>query len=251
LLARSAEDASIVLTDLAGHDPEDPASVRRPVRNYSERIAQGIRGFRVGVCPRFLDAVGVNIEVQAALEQSLKVLRSLGVSIREVEIPHLTYAPAADFTILRVEGFNLHLTNLRDKRDKYGTSAFHQIAAGGYLRAADYYRAQQARTLISGALAHTFKSIDILITPTTPQTAIPGEFVGPPQDSKVGRSGVAFLAPFNLTGSPAMSIPCGFTRAKMPIGLQLIGRAFDEETMLRAAYAYQTVTQWHTQRPVL
>lgn len=251
LIARSAEDAAIVLTGLAGYDPEDPASLRQPVRDYSGKISERIRSFRVGVCPRYLDAVGVDTEVQAALEESLKVFRSLGVSIREVEIPHLSYAPAADFTILRVEGFNVHLTNLRDKRDKYGASAFRDIAAGGYLRTVDYYRALQTRRLISGELARAFESIDILMTPTTPQTAIRGEFASPPQDSKVARSSVAFLAPFNLSGSPAMSIPCGFTKANMPIGLQLVGRAFEEEGLLRAAYAYQAVTQWHTKTPIL
>lgn len=251
LITRSAEDAAIVLSAIAGHDAADAASSSHRVPDYSQGISRPIRQLRIGICPRYVDAVGIDLEVHAALEESLKVFRSLGASVQEVEVPHLVYAPAADFTILRAEGFNIHLPNLRDKRDRYGVSAFRQIAAGGYLTTTDYYRALQARTLIGRELADMFQSIDILLMPTTPQTAIRGTARKPTENSKVADNGVAFLAPFNLTGSPAMSIPCGFTKAGMPIGLQLVGRAFEEAKLLQTAYAYQSVTNWHRRRPPL
>ena len=250
-LARSAEDVAILLTGLAGHDAEDPACVTRPPRDYTAGLSSGIRGLRFGVPRRYMEAVGVDTEVLAAYEESIKVLQSLGGSVREVDVPYLAYAPGADFTILRVEGFNVHLANLREKHDLYSAGCFRQIAAGGYLSATDYYRAQQARTLISESLAKTFTTIDVLVTPTTPQTAAAGVFAKAPQDQKVARSGVGFLAPFNLTGSPAISIPGGFNRASLPIGLQLVGRAFEEDTILRSAHSYQGATDWHQRRPPL
>jgi len=250
-LARSAEDIAIILTVLVGHDPQDAASVERPPYNYAAGLSRDIRGLRLGVPKHHLDAVGVDTEVLAAFEESLKVLRSLGGTIREVDVEHLAYAPAADFTILRVEGFTAHLQNLRKKSHLYGAGCFRQIAAGGYLGATDYYRAMQARTLITRSLASVFRTVDVLVTPTTPQTAAAGTFARPPQDPKVARSGVGFLAPFNLTGSPAISIPGGFTRANLPIGLQLVGRAFEEHTILRCAHSYQGATDWHTRRPPL
>ena len=249
ILARSAEDAAIVLTSLAGYDPEDPGSRRVPTRDYAARIGEPVRGLHVGVCRSYMDAVGLAREVRAAFEAALDVFRSFGTQVREVEVPHLAYAPAADFTILRVEGFNIHLKNLREKRQLYGASAFRQIAAGGFLSTVDYYRALQARTLVISEMNRLFQTVDVLATPTTPRTAMPGPFDKPPGDRKVAGNDVAFLAPFNLSGHPAVSIPCGFTENGMPIGLQLIGRPFGEAALLRAAHAYQKATDLHRRRP--
>jgi aspartyl-tRNA(Asn)/glutamyl-tRNA(Gln) amidotransferase subunit A len=96
-----------------------------------------------------------------------------------------------------------------------------------------------------------FEEMDVLVTPTTPQTAAPGKFATPPEDVKVARSGVAFLAPFNLTGSPAISVPCGFNGARVPMGVQFVGRAYEDATILRCAHAYQGVSSWHTMHPVI
>jgi aspartyl-tRNA(Asn)/glutamyl-tRNA(Gln) amidotransferase subunit A len=175
----------------------------------------------------------------------------MGGSVRDVDIDYLSYAPAADFTILRVEGFNIHRSKLQNKSEKFGRGCFRQIVAGAYLSGADYFRALQARTLISSAVARTFGNIDVLITPTTPQTASPGSFPEVPTDAKVARSGVAFLAPFNLTGNPAITVPCGFNRAHLPAGVQFVGRAYEDATILRCAHAYQTVTSWHTMQPLM
>jgi aspartyl-tRNA(Asn)/glutamyl-tRNA(Gln) amidotransferase subunit A len=186
-----------------------------------------------------VNAVGLDREVRAAFEAALDVFASFGAQVREAKVPHLAYAPAADFTILRVEGFNIHLKNLREKRQLHGASAFRQIAAGGFLSTVDYYRALRTRTLIILEMNRLFETIDVLATPTTPRTAMPGPFDKPPGDRKVAGNDVAFLAPFNLSGHPAVSIPCGFTEKGMPIGLQLIGRPFGEATLLRVAHAYQ------------
>jgi aspartyl-tRNA(Asn)/glutamyl-tRNA(Gln) amidotransferase subunit A len=251
VITRSAEDSAILFAAVAGLDPADPASSGIRVPSSAELLSRNPRGLRLGVCSSYMDAAGMESEVASAFRSALDVFRSLGAAVGEVEIPHLSYAPSADFTILRIEGFNAHLRNLRDKREKYGASAFREIAVGGFLSTADYYRALQARTLISAELQHVFESTDVLVTPTTPETAIAGSYTKSPQDRKVAKSDVAYLAPFNLTGSPAISIPCGFTTAGMPVGLQLVGRAFDEATIISAAHCYQQNTDWHRRRPTL
>jgi aspartyl-tRNA(Asn)/glutamyl-tRNA(Gln) amidotransferase subunit A len=249
VIARSAEDSAILLAGLAGLDPLDPASCRTTVPSAAELLSRNLRGLRLGVCSSYMEAVGMEREVISAFRRALDVFHSLGAVVREVEIPHLSYAPSADFTILRVEGFNAHLKNLRDKREKYGASAFRELAVGGFLSTSDYYRALQTRTLISAELHLVLQNVDALVTPTTPQTGIAATYTKPPKDRKVANSDVAYLAPFNLTGSPAISIPCGFTSAGMPVGLQLVGRPFDETTIISAAHQYQQTTDWHRRRP--
>jgi len=221
------------------------------VPGSAELLARNCRGLRLGVCSSYTGAVGMEREVASVFANALEVFRSLGALVQEVDIPHLSYAPSADFTILRVEGFNAHLRNLRHKRDKYGASAFRELAVGGFLSTADYYRALQARTLFAAELQRIFGNTDVLVMPSTPETAMAGSYEKPPQDPKVAKNDVAYLAPFNLTGNPAISIPCGFTAAGLPVGLQLVGRAFDEATILSAAHHYQQITDWHRRRPAL
>lgn len=251
VITRSAEDSAILLATLAGHDPDDATSAANRFPDAAELLSRNVRGLRLGVCRSYIEAAGMETDVASAFGRALDVFRSLGAVVREVEIPHLSYAPAADFTILRVEGFNVHFRNLRNKREKYGASAFREIAVGGFLSTADYYRAQQARTLIGTELQRAFENIDALVMPTTPQTGLAGTYSTPPTDHKVAKDSVAYLAPFNLTGSPAISILCGFTTARMPVGLELVGRAFDDTTIISTAHQYQQATDWHRQRPLV
>ena len=251
ILARSAEDVALVLNDLAGYDADDPASQRIRRRDYTKGLDGRVRGMRLGICPAYMDAVGLERDVQVAFDRALEVFRELGFSTREVEVRYLAYAPIADFTILRVEGYNSHLKNLQEKQELYGIRAFRQIASGGVLTTTDYYRALQTRTLIVAEVNRVFASVDMLVMPTTPRTAMPGD-ISPQKvtDPKVAGNGVAFLAPFNLSGHPALSIPCGFTTKGLPIGLQLVGPAFAEAQLFRIAHAYQQATDWHKRRPL-
>src|ERR1019366_9515438 len=148
--------------------------------------------------------------------------------------------------------FRVHTTNLKEHRDKYSLSAFHEIAVGGLLSANDYLRAQQARTLIADELSRAFLEIDLLLIPSTPSSAAGGTYrLEPPSDQKVAKDDVSYVAPFDLTGNPALSICCGFTPEGLPIGLQLIGRAFDEAAALLVAHRYQEVTAFHRRKPPL
>lgn len=151
--------------------------------------------------------------------------------------------------------FQSHGALLRDKRALYGRGAFRNIARGGFLSTVDYLRGQQARKLISDELARTFEAIDLLLMPTTPTTPSGGATRSEGSDPKVNLKSLtheaAYTVPFNLTGSPVISIPCGFNSIGLPIGLQLIGRAFEEPLVLAAAHQYQLATDWHRRRPRL
>jgi amidase len=200
-----------------------------------------------------VEAVGLEEDVEAAMKAGIGVLRSLGLSVREVSVPHINYSCAAGYnTIMRVEAFQYHFPNLRDRRADYG-SAFRNIARGGFITARDYLRAQRARTLICEELGQAFEHVDLLILPVTAATPGGGAYAKEGTDEKVKKGtfthGAAYTSPFNLTGTPSLSIPGGFNRAGMPIGLQLVARPFQEETLIAAAHHFQEVTDWHRRRP--
>ena len=263
-LARSAEDAAILLEAMAGHDPGDANSSNRPVPPFRKLLLQKDSGLRLGHCPSYMDAVGGDREVVSAFQAAVDTFGSLGFKTREVVVPHINYAGVAAYNnILRIELFFAHFNNFRNPkiRSKYG-HAFRNIARGGFLSTVDYLRAQQVRTLLSNELAAAFENIDVLLFPTSPSPPPPFgavERTERPQqmgtDPKVSQAGLgtyheaAYTMPFNLTGSPVISIPCGFASTGLPLGLQLIGRAFEDATVLRVAHQYQQITDWHRRRP--
>jgi aspartyl-tRNA(Asn)/glutamyl-tRNA(Gln) amidotransferase subunit A len=255
-ITRTVEDAAIMLEPMAGFDPGDKASSRAEVPSYRRLLQRSLRGVRVGIAPSYMDAVGNEEDIVSAFEASVRVFRSLGCTVREVVIPHLNYACAVSYNcIMRIEGFRAHVEALRDKRDLYGRGAFRNIARGGFLSSLDYLRGQQARALISDELAKIFEKIDILLTPTTPSSPSGGTHRSEGTDPKINVKSVtheaAYTSPFNLTGSPVISVPCGFNSIGLPIGLQLIGRAFEEPLILAAAHQYQLATEWRRRRPSL
>lgn len=255
-ITRTVEDAAIMLEYLAGFDPVDRASSKAEVPPFSRLLGHSLRGARIGISPSYMDAVGNEEDLMSAFESCVRVFRSFGCTVREVVVPHLNYACAASYNcIMRIEGFRAHLENLRDKRSLYGRGAFRNIARGGFLSSVDYLRGQQARSLISGELSKIFEGIDILLMPTTPTTPSGGAYRSKGTDPKINRTSftheAAYTSPFNLTGSPALSVPCGFNSIGLPIGIQLIGRAFEEQLILAAGHQYQQVTDWHRRRPQL
>jgi aspartyl-tRNA(Asn)/glutamyl-tRNA(Gln) amidotransferase subunit A len=252
-ITRDVRDGALVLEAIAGFDPADPASSRTPVPAYRRATSASVRGLRIGTCPAYVQAVGLEAEVDLALTQALDVFRSLGLSVREAAVPHLNYASAAGYnTIMRVEAFQYHFRNFRERRAGYG-AAFRNIARGGFLTARDYLRAQKARALICDELRLAFEQMDVLVLPVTPATPGGGAYATEGTDVKVKKGsfahGAAYTAPFNLTGSPTLALPIGFTTAGMPIGLQLVARPFQEETLIAAGHHYQSVTDWHRRRP--
>jgi aspartyl-tRNA(Asn)/glutamyl-tRNA(Gln) amidotransferase subunit A len=255
-ITRTVEDGAIMLELLAGYDPEDRASANAKVPPYRHLLQRQLRGLRVGISPSYMEAVGNEEDIMSAFEAAVQVLHSFGCTMREVVIPHLNYSCAAGYNcILRIEMFHAHLERLRDKGALYGRGAFRNIARGGFLSTVDYLRGQQARTLISSELAQTFEGIDLLLTPTTPTSPSGGAHRSEGTDPKVNLQSLpheaAYTAPFNLTGNPVISVPCGFNSTGLPIGLQVIGRPFEEPLVLAAAHQYQLSTDWHRRKPPL
>jgi aspartyl-tRNA(Asn)/glutamyl-tRNA(Gln) amidotransferase subunit A len=254
-ITRSAEDAALMLDAMCGRDPSDPTTLAAPPAegSFATTLAADVRGLRVGRLTGYEDAVGLDRETAAALAAAFDVLEMLGMTIREVGVAHLAYASAAGYnTIMRVEAFQHHFPTLRDRRADYG-AAFRNIARGGLISAHDYMRAQRARALIGDEVRAAFEEVDLLVLPVTPASPGGGAYAHEGSDQKVRRGslshGAAYTAPFNLTGSPALSVPCGFNAAGVPIGLQLVARAFREDTLLAAAHQFQHATGWHRRRP--
>jgi len=242
-MARSVEDCALMLQALAGYDPADPASSREPVPNYTAELQAGIRGLRIGV-PReyFLDEVAP--EVTSAFEAALATLSKLGAEVRDVRIPSIGAAPAF-MVIMLSEAFAYHAGDLRERPELYGEVLREKLMAGALFSAEEYVQAQRLRARLREDMHRALGEVDILATPTAPVTAPSFQVVFDP-DFPFPKSN---MAPFNMSGLPALALPCGFGPGNLPISLQLAGRPFAESTVFRAGHAYEQATDWHLRRP--
>jgi aspartyl-tRNA(Asn)/glutamyl-tRNA(Gln) amidotransferase subunit A len=272
--ARTVEDAALLLGAIAGEDPCDSTSVPRAVPDYRAALSGDVRGLRLGV-PREYFVEGVSDEVQTAVRAAIEVLRSLGARVEEVSLPASEYALAAYYIIApaeassnlarydgvrygrRAAGATSHVDLFEKTREEgFGAEVKQRILIGTYALSAGYYdayyhKAQQVRTLVKRDFDACWQQgFDALVTPTAPSVAFGiGEKSDDPLQMKLGD---ICTIPANMAGIPALSQPCGFSAASsLPIGLQLMGPAFSEETLLRIAHAYEQATDWHTRRPTL
>ncbi|MBI2913482.1 MAG: Asp-tRNA(Asn)/Glu-tRNA(Gln) amidotransferase subunit GatA [Chloroflexi bacterium] len=246
-LARTAEDAAIVLGVLAGKDPLDDSSSDEPVPDYRRGLKGNLKGLRVGV-PRQYFFDNVEPEVLKAVRTAIEVLTKLGAEVAEVSLPHIAEAPAAVTAIMMPEALAYHQRWLAERPQDYGDDIRQRLELGMAFLGMHYVQAQRLRELIVQEWRQqVFDRVDLLATPTTP--------VPPPriEESEVQTTMtlVRFTGPFNLLGVPAISVPCGFTTSGLPIGLQLAARWWQEETVLRAAHAYEQATEWHKRAPAL
>jgi aspartyl-tRNA(Asn)/glutamyl-tRNA(Gln) amidotransferase subunit A len=243
-MARTVEDCALLLQALAGHDPLDPASSRAPVADYVAPLGRSIRDLSIGVPARdfFLD--GADPEVASAFEASLATLRGLGADVRDVAVPHIRDAPSF-MVIMASEAFAYHERDLRERPQMYGDLLRERLLHGGLYTGAEYVQAMRLRERLRGELLDALRRVDLLATPTAPK---PAPTFAQMYDTTVGfpRSN---MPPFNLSGLPALALPCGFSTGGLPLSLQLAGRPFDEATVLRAGHAYEQATEWHTRRP--
>jgi aspartyl-tRNA(Asn)/glutamyl-tRNA(Gln) amidotransferase subunit A len=242
-LARTVEDCAFLLQALAGHDPGDPASSRASVDDYVAALTGDVRGLRIGV-PRDYFFEGVEPQTERAFEAALTTLRELGAEVRDVRIPALDATPSF-MLILLAEAYAYHERDLRERPELYGDVLRERMQAGALISAVEYTQAQRIRARICEETARTLTTVDVLATPTTPRPATPFALAHDP-DFGFPRSN---MPPFNLTGLPAVALPCGFATSGLPLSLQLAGRPFEEATVLRVAHAYEQATPWHTRRP--
>lgn len=244
-MTRTVEDAALMLSAMAGHDAQDAASASEPVPDYPAALMGDIHGLRVGI-PRAHFFEGVDDAVLVCVEEAIRTLGEIGAKVEEISIPSVAQASAAASAILWSEATTYHYLNLKSRPQDYGDDVRVRLEAGlGYL-ALHYIQAQRVRSLFRQELTGIFQEVDVLATPTTPTAALK---IGEAPADRARSSLTRFTSPFNLAGLPALSVPCGFTLEGLPVGLQIVGRAFDEVTVLRAGHAYQQHTDWHKRRP--
>jgi aspartyl-tRNA(Asn)/glutamyl-tRNA(Gln) amidotransferase subunit A len=251
-ITRTVEDAAIVLEAIAGYDAADPTSERVPVDRYTEAVARGAKGMRVGV-PRRHFFERLDPEVGEAVERALGVLRSIGATVRDVELPSAQSAITALFGLVLAEAKHIHAERLRARPQDFGADVA-EILSQATPSGSELIAALDATYALTKAMREALDTVDVLATPATPIPAVKiGQRTvrtGGDEESPIFAM-IRCTAPFNATHLPALSLPCGFTREGLPIGLQLAGRPFDESSVLAVGSAYEQATDWHLRRPKL
>ena len=254
-MTRTVEDTAIMLQAMAGYDPKDLAS-DVSVPNYSEALREDIKGLVVGVPRDYITAPAAEMdpEALAIFDKALKDLESLGARFEEINIPSLHQAVSANLVTWYSDSFAHAKRDVQSHPQIYGEVVRTLLHLGSLFTSDDYVQAQRVRTIIRREFAEAFHKVDVMAVPSTPkpQYAI-NDFRSDERSNGLMRTGLAnmiyFLSPFNANGLPAMSIPSGFSQLGLPVGLQLLGKPFDESTMLRVGYTYQQHAKWHQQRP--
>ena len=250
-MSRTVGDAAALLQVMAGFDPKDPTTRRDPVPDYLAALAVGLKGLRIGVPHDHFMAV-MEPDVGAAIQDALGVLKQAGATMVDVAFPPLDPVIGAHRAIIFSEAAAAHEELIRTRAADLSDEVRPLLQSGLFLTATQYLGAQQARRKTIAAYREIWRSFDVLITPTSPIAAPP---IGATtarlgdKDIPLVRLFLDLTLPFNLTGQPAISVPCGFTKSGLPIGLQLVGRPFDEATLFRAAAAYESATDWHSRIP--
>lgn len=249
-LTRSVADAAAMLQVLAGYDPQDPTSSRRPVPDYLAALSQGCAGVRIGVDERYL-TVGVHPDVSAAVLAAVEVLKAQGAEIVAITVPEpdLEELVQAWYILTAADALVAHAGLYPERASEYGP--FHELLEdGSTFSARDYARAHQFREEVGCRLQEVLEQVEILVSPSMPSTAPLMDEHGNALMSE-GLVRTRYTFPFNFSRHPTLSLPCGFDSAGMPVSLQLVARHFAEETLCRVGQAYEQATTWHTAQPPL
>jgi aspartyl-tRNA(Asn)/glutamyl-tRNA(Gln) amidotransferase subunit A len=263
-------DTALLLRAVAGYDPRDATSIQAPVPDYAAELSKGVAGLTLGLPEEyFID--GMDPDVERAVRQAIDVLKGLGARLERVSLPTTRHSLAAYYVILpaeassnlarydgvkyglRVAGRDLVDMQGRSRSAGFGAEVKRRIMLGTYALSAGYYdayygKAQSVRTLVRREFTAAFARVDLIVAPTTPNVAFKH---GEKEDPLSMYLNDVFTIPGNLSGIPGVSVPCGFSAAGLPIGLQVLGRPLDEARVLRAAYAYEQATAWRSRRPEL
>ena len=249
-MTRTAEDAALMLNAIAGYDQRDLSTRRRPPDDYTAALNDGIEGTRVGILQEAFSAV-LQEEVGELVGKAVSTLEDLGALVDRTSIP-LMKRQRFSSAIMLAEYTAFHLDTYREKADEISDQAREVIEAGLFVPAVDYVNGHRERTRQNREFAKIWDQFDVLVGPTERITAPTIDDASPSADSgsDSGFPALSSLAgPFNTTGSPAVTVPCGFTGSGMPVGMQIVGRAFEDATVLRVAKTYQDVTKWHSLEP--
>ncbi len=270
-LTRDVADCAAMLGGIAGHDPKDSTSVDTPVPDYYATLSQGVKGLRIGL-PKEYFIDGLDPDVQKTMDAAIDTYRRLGAEFVDISLPHTDYAVATYYLIAtaeassnlarydgvrfghRAEAGGLLEMYTKSRSEGFGSEVKRRIMLGTYALSSGYYdayyvKAQKVRTLIMNDFSAAFANVDVMLTPVAPTPAFKiGEKIDDPLQMYLSD---IFTIPVNLAGTCAMSIPAGFSAVGLPIGLQLIGKPFDEETILRAGFAFEQATAWHTRKATI
>lgn len=271
-ITKDVEDAAILLGVIAGHDEMDSTSVDLPVPDYTKSLVKNVKGLRIGV-PKEYFVKGIDKEVVSSVCRAINILKDLGAEVVDISLPHTEYAvstyyivaPAeASSNLARFDGVQYGSRTgsagdmidmyIKTRSEGFGNEAKRRILLGTYCLSTGYYdayylKAGKLRTKIREDFDNAFKSCDCIITPTSPTPAFKiGEKTGDPLSMYLSD---IFTIPANLAGLPAISIPCGFSKDNLPIGLQILAKPFDEEMIFRVAYTFEQATDFHTKKPSL
>ncbi|MFN3466257.1 MAG: Asp-tRNA(Asn)/Glu-tRNA(Gln) amidotransferase subunit GatA [Candidatus Brocadiales bacterium] len=271
-ITRDVRDAALLLQVIAGRDPRDSTSADAPVPDYLKEIERPVKGLRLGL-PREYFMEGLNEEIRRAVEEAVKVYKDLGMDIQEISLPHTAYAVAVYYIIATAEAssnlarydgvrYGYRVANAqniiemysRSRVEGFGREVKRRIMLGTYALSSGYYeayylKASKVRNLIRQDFSRAFETVDFILCPTSPTPAFKlGERLANPLEMYLSD---VYTIPANLAGIPGISIPCGFTKENLPIGLQLMARPFEEAGLLQVARAYERETEWHLRRPEL
>jgi aspartyl-tRNA(Asn)/glutamyl-tRNA(Gln) amidotransferase subunit A len=253
-ITRTVEDAALVLSVLAGHDPDDPTSLDEPKEDFSRELGAGAEGLRVGL-PRQYFFDGVQEEIAMVVRAAIEQLARIGADVVEVDLPGLESAHSVQYGILGPEAASFHQAWLRDRGDLYQPDVRLRLESGLMAPATHYVNSIRRRSAIKAAMQSCFETngLDVLVAPTLPTAAVfhDQETVDLPTfgTQAVIAAWVRHNCPFNLTGQPVLSVPCGFTGEGLPVGLQIAARPLGESTMFRMAHAYEESVPWRDRHP--
>ena len=247
-MAWTAQDCAILLQAMAGHDPADPASAERPVPDYEAALTGDVSGLRIGLIRHFYDGdEQADSDVKSAMTAAAARLTELGATVEEVRLSPLADYSACCMIIMLAEAFAIHEPNLKARPEKYGEIFRDRMLLSSLLTSADYVQATRLRRQLKQEVDAALRSHDVLLTASGYSAA--------PELRAVAKfyllERALITAPFDVTGHPAMTVCNGFSAAGMPVGMQIVGRAFDEGTVLRVGDAYERATEWRARRPPL
>ncbi|MCX7794244.1 MAG: Asp-tRNA(Asn)/Glu-tRNA(Gln) amidotransferase subunit GatA [Thermodesulfovibrionales bacterium] len=270
-ITKTVYDSALIMNFISGHDPKDSTSAPYPPKDFTSLLGKDIKGIRIGI-PEEYFIEGTDREVKDAVISAVRMLEGIGAQVINISLPHTGYAVATYYILatseassnlarydgvkygLRIKGDDLIDMYMKTRSEGFGDEVKRRIMLGTYALSSGYYeayyrKAQQVRTLIKKDFEDAFRKVDVIVTPTSPTPAFKiGEKISDPLQMYLSD---IFTISVNLAGVPAISIPCGFSSEGLPIGLQIIGRHFDEETILQVAHAYEQATEWHRKKPDL
>ncbi len=250
LFARSVQDITLGLDPVAGYDPRDPASVHQDPSQYSTRLDANVKGLRIGVLRHFLESV--DSQVKPAFESALKIFADLGGEVVDLEVPELRYAAMTSMLTSSAESAGINRRWFRERHQDYVPHVARGIAVGMTITASEYFTAQRARHRIREAVRAAYERVDIIAAPTTGRVAplLVDGVKGNGDNTRHASYNHSNLLRFpSMLGLPGCSLPCGISAETLPIGMQLIGAWFNDQTVLNTAAAYQRATDWHMRRP--